>query len=112
MADPLGEVSESPVPHIVHRYPDRVLFLITLQCSTYCRYCTRRRVVGEEDRIISEPALKTALAYIRSHPEIRDVLISGGDPLVMGTEKLEHIISELRAIPHVTRKSLRRLETH
>ena len=101
LADPLGEVRDSPVPHIVHRYPDRVLFLITLRCSTYCRYCTRRRVVGEEDRPITEAALKTALEYIRSHPEIRDVLLSGGDPLVMGTEKLEHIIAELRKIPHV-----------
>jgi lysine 2,3-aminomutase len=101
MADPLGEVRDSPVPHIVHRYPDRVLFLITLRCSAYCRYCTRRRVVGEEDRVITEPELKAALAYIRSHPEIRDVLISGGDPLVMGTGKLEHIIASLRAIPHV-----------
>ena len=100
LADPLGEVRDSPVPHIVHRYPDRVLFLITLRCSTYCRYCTRRRVVGEEDRPITESALKTALAYIRSHSEIRDVLLSGGDPLVMGTEKLEHIIAELRKIPH------------
>lgn len=101
MADPLGEERDSPVPHIVHRYPDRVLFLITLRCSAYCRYCTRRRVVGEEDRSITEPDLQAALAYIRSHSEIRDVLLSGGDPLVMGTEKLEHIISELRAIPHV-----------
>jgi lysine 2,3-aminomutase len=99
MADPLGEVRDSPVPHIVHRYPDRVLFLVTLRCSAYCRYCTRRRVVGEEDRIITEPELKTALSYIKIHPEIRDVLISGGDPLVMGTEKLEHIIASLRAIP-------------
>lgn len=101
MADPLGEVHDSPVPYIVHRYPDRVLLLVTLCCSTYCRYCTRRRVVGEEDRVITEHALKTALGYIRSHSEIRDVLISGGDPLVMATEKLEHIISELRKIPHV-----------
>lgn len=101
MADPLGEVRDSPVAHIVHRYPDRVLLLTTLRCATYCRYCTRRRVVGEEDRIITELELKAALTYIRSHPEIRDVLISGGDPLVMSTEKLEHIISKLRAIPHV-----------
>ena len=90
MADPLGEVSDSPVPHIVHRYPDRVLFLVTLRCSTYCRYCTRRRVVGEEDRSITEPELKTALGYIRSHPEIRDVLISGGDPLVMGNGRITY----------------------
>ena len=101
MADPLGEENDSPVPNIVHRYPDRVLFLTTLCCSTYCRYCTRRRVVGEEDRVITEAAMKKAVAYIRSHTEIRDVLISGGDPLVMRTEKLERIIGELRAIPHV-----------
>lgn len=101
MADPLGEVSDSPAPHIVHRYPDRVLFLVTLCCSTYCRYCTRRRVVGEEDRVISEPELQAALGYIRAHREIRDVLISGGDPLTMATPKLEHIIAGLRAIPHV-----------
>lgn len=101
MADPLNEEGDSPVPHIVHRYPDRVLFLVTLRCSMYCRHCTRRRVVGEEDRIITEKALQRAAEYIRSHTEIRDVLISGGDPLVMGTEKLEHIIQTLRAIPHV-----------
>jgi len=101
MADPLGEESSSPVPHIVHRYPDRVLLLVTLQCSMYCRHCTRRRVVGENDRVISESALHTALGYIRAHSEIRDVLISGGDPLVMSTEKLEHIVASLRAIPHV-----------
>ncbi|HBD86188.1 MAG TPA: arginine 2,3-aminomutase [Clostridiales bacterium] len=101
MADPLGEERDSPVPHIVHRYPDRVLFLVTLRCSTYCRYCTRRRVVGEEDRIITEPEMRAALSYIRKHEEIRDVLISGGDPLVMNTAKLERIISSLRAIPHV-----------
>lgn len=99
--DPLGEEHDSPVAHIVHRYPDRVLFLVTLRCSTYCRYCTRRRVVGEEDRVITEPEMKAALNYIRRHTEIRDVLISGGDPLVMRTEKLEHILSGLRAIPHV-----------
>lgn len=101
LADPLNELGDSPVPHIVHRYPDRVLFLITLQCSMYCRHCTRKRVVGEEDCIISESELQCALQYIREHTEIRDVLISGGDPLVMGTEKLEHIISSIRAISHV-----------
>jgi lysine 2,3-aminomutase len=101
MADPLGEVRDSPVPHIVHRYPDRVLFLATLRCSAYCRYCTRRRVVGEEDRVITESELKKAVQYISDHTEIRDVLISGGDPLVMSTEKLEHIIASIRAVPHV-----------
>ncbi len=99
--DPLNELGDSPVPNIVHRYPDRVLFLVTLQCSMYCRHCTRRRAVGEEDRPITEKGIKIALDYIRTHEKIRDVLISGGDPLTMGTEKLEHIISALRAIPHV-----------
>jgi lysine 2,3-aminomutase len=101
MSDPLCEERDSPVPHIVHRYPDRVLFLATMKCAMYCRHCTRRRVIGEEDRIISEKHLELALDYIRSHPEIRDVLISGGDPLVMGTEKLEHIISSIRTIKHI-----------
>lgn len=101
LADPLDEEGDSPVPHIVHRYPDRVLFLVTYQCSVYCRHCTRRRAVGEEDRIINGRELKDALAYISAHTEIRDVLISGGDPLVMSTERLEHIIASLRAIPHV-----------
>ncbi len=101
LSDPLGELKDSPVPHIVHRYPDRALFLVTLRCSMYCRHCTRRRVVGEEDRTITEKALNTALSYIREHEEIRDVLISGGDPLVMSTEKLEHIIASIRQIPHV-----------
>lgn len=101
LADPLGEEKDSPVPHIVHRYPDRVLFLVTLCCSTYCRYCTRRRVVGEEDSIINNDEMEVALNYIRQHTEIRDVLISGGDPLVISTARLEKIISSLRAIKHV-----------
>ncbi|NLM61199.1 MAG: KamA family radical SAM protein, partial [Clostridiales bacterium] len=101
LCDPLNEEADSPVPCIVHRYPDRVLFLVTYICSMYCRHCTRRRVVGEEDKIISESRLDTALSYIRSHAEIRDVLISGGDPLVMDTKRLERIISGLRSIEHV-----------
>ncbi len=101
LADPLCEDRDSPVNHIVHRYPDRVLLLVTLRCSMYCRYCTRRRMVGEEDRIINEADLHAALKYIKQHQEIRDVLISGGDPLVMSTERLERIVSQLRAIPHV-----------
>lgn len=101
MADPLGEEAGSPVPNIVHRYPDRVLLLVTMQCSMYCRHCTRRRAVGEEDNIITQAALEKAVDYIRSHEEIRDVLISGGDPLTMSTSRLEHIIVSLRAIPHV-----------
>lgn len=101
LADPLNELGDSPVPHIVHRYPDRVLFIVTYKCSMYCRHCTRRRAVGEEDQLICENELKVALDYIREHEEIRDVLISGGDPLVMSTERLERIISGIRAIPHV-----------
>jgi len=101
LADPLNEEGDSPVPHIVHRYPDRVLFLVTLKCSMYCRHCTRRRAVGEEDRMITEKDFRCALDYIRSHIEIRDVLISGGDPLVMSDARLEHIVSALREIPHV-----------
>ena len=101
LADPLGEMADSPVPHVVHRYPDRVLLLVTMQCAMYCRHCTRRRVVGEEDCAITERELQNAIAYIRAHAEIRDVLISGGDPLTMGTAKLERILSALRAIDHV-----------
>lgn len=101
LSDPLNEEKDSPVPHIVHRYPDRVLFLVTYVCSMYCRHCTRRRAVGEEDKVITKKELKSALDYINAHTEIRDVLISGGDPFVMSTEKLESIISGLRAIPHV-----------
>ncbi len=101
LADPLGEMADSPVPHVVHRYPDRVLLLVTMQCAMYCRHCTRRRVVGEEDCAITEHELQNAIAYIRAHAEIRDVLISGGDPLTMGTAKLERILSALRAIDHV-----------
>lgn len=101
LCDPLGEEADSPIPHVVHRYPDRALLLVTLQCAMYCRHCTRRRAVGEEDRPITEKALQRALQYIRERPGIRDVLISGGDPFTLSTAKLEHIISQLRAIPHV-----------
>ena len=101
MEDPLSEEACSPVPNLVHRYPDRVLLLVTYQCAMYCRHCTRRRAVGEEDRVITEKNLQSALRYIREHEEIRDVLISGGDPLTLPTEKLEHIVAGIRAIPHV-----------
>lgn len=101
MDDPLNEEQDCPVDHIVHRYPDRVLFLVTHQCSMYCRHCTRRRTVGEEDKLISEEQVDRAVAYIAQNPAIRDVLISGGDPLTMGDKKLESIIAKLRAIDHV-----------
>jgi len=101
MKDPLNEENDSPVPNIVHRYPDRVLFLVTRQCAMYCRHCVRKRYVGEEDFIISEAEKEKAIDYIAGTPQIRDVLVSGGDPLSMGDEKLEDIIARLRAIQHV-----------
>jgi len=101
LMDPLDEEVDSPVPHVTHRYPDRVLFLVTSVCSTYCRHCTRRRFAGHTDRAIAQDELLEGIEYIRETPEIRDVLISGGDPLTLPDETLEFIMSELRAIPHV-----------
>lgn len=101
-ADPLGEDEQSPVPGLVHRYPDRVLLLVTGICSTYCRYCTRSRLVGDSNEKIAEPgSFEKRIEYIRAHPEIRDVLVSGGDPLTMPESKLSQILGQLRAIPHV-----------
>ncbi len=99
--DPLGEDGHSPVPGIVHRYPDRILFLALDYCTTYCRYCTRSRVVGSGEISAGTARLEAAFAYVRSHPEIRDVLVSGGDPLSLKDEKLGYILSRLREIPHV-----------
>ncbi len=99
--DPLGEDAHMPVPGLVHRYPDRVLFLVLDFCSTYCRYCTRSRVVGHGEIAPSEKRLETAIDYIRNTPQIRDVLLSGGDPLALAEDRLEWILSRLRAIPHV-----------
>jgi lysine 2,3-aminomutase len=101
--DPLGEDGHTAVPGLVHRYPDRVLFLATGFCSTYCRYCTRSRMVGEPggDYSFSRPQWEEALDYIAAHPEIRDVLISGGDPLTLSDERLDYLLGRLRAIRHV-----------
>ena len=101
MADPLYEDVDSPVPGLTHRYPDRVLFLVTDQCSMYCRHCTRRRLSGQTDRARKSEEIAAAIEYIRRTPCVRDVLISGGDPLTLSDSKLESIIKELRAIPHV-----------
>jgi lysine 2,3-aminomutase len=98
MVDPCGEDSHMPVPGLVHRYPDRVLFLVNETCSVYCRYCTRSRLVGRGEH---EVDFQAAYDYLKAHTEIRDVLISGGDPLVMSDEKLERILTNLRAIPHI-----------
>jgi lysine 2,3-aminomutase len=97
--DPLGEEHQSPVPGLVHRYPDRVLLLATSFCSTYCRYCTRSRVVGQER--IDRRRLEAAFDYLRRARGVRDVLVSGGDPLTLEDDVLEWILASLRAIPHV-----------
>ncbi|MBQ9180357.1 MAG: lysine 2,3-aminomutase [Firmicutes bacterium] len=101
MLDPLHEDSDSPTPGITHRYPDRVLFTVTDQCSMYCRHCTRRRFAGETDAPRSKEEIDKAIEYIRNTPEVRDVLISGGDPLMLSDDRLEYIISEIRDIEHV-----------
>ncbi|MCR4416809.1 MAG: KamA family radical SAM protein [Ignavibacteria bacterium] len=98
--DPLGEDSMSPVPNITHRYPDRVLFLTTSQCGMYCRFCTRKRKVGDSSKI-SMRGLEAAFKYIEEHKEIRDVILSGGDPLMLTDAMLEKILQRLRQIPHV-----------
>lgn len=100
-ADPLAEDKDSPVPHLVHRYPDRVLLLVTNNCPMFCRYCTRRRIVGKPEEAIPTSELEPAFEYIKKKKIIRDVLISGGDPLIMSTERLEAILSRLREIKHV-----------
>lgn len=101
MKDPCGEDAHTPVPGLVHRYPDRVLLMVTDSCAMYCRYCTRNRMVGGETPPMSIENFDKALSYIRSHKEIRDVLISGGDPLMLKTEHLESYIKRLREIEHV-----------
>jgi lysine 2,3-aminomutase len=100
-ADPLEEENQSPVPNLIHRYPDRALFLVCSECAMYCRFCTRKRKVGGENMVINRDTLAEGLRYIRNHPEIRDVILSGGDPLLLVDERLEEILKELRAIPSV-----------
>ena len=99
--DPLNEDHDMPVPNIVHRYPDRVLFLVTNTCATNCRYCTRSRFVQKKNHCISEPQYEAAIKYISDNPNIRDVLISGGDPLTLSDSKLEWILSNIKQIKHV-----------
>jgi len=101
MSDPCGEDSHSPVPGLVHRYPDRVLFLVTDRCAAYCRYCTRSRLVSNAAGYDFHPEYDKQIEYIAQHPEIRDVLLSGGDPLLLSDDKLENLLGRLRAIPHV-----------
>ena len=100
--DPLGEEQDSPVPGVVHRYPDRALFLVTGFCSTYCRYCTRSRMVGgNNEHRFNADSLERAIAYLEKTPAVRDVLLSGGDPLTLPDARLEWILARLRKIPHV-----------
>ena len=101
MSDPLSEDHDSPVPGITHRYPDRVLFLVSNVCAMYCRHCTRKRKVGDVDFIPDRNQIKQGLEYIRNTPQVRDVLLSGGDPFLMSDEYLDWILTELQAIPHV-----------
>ncbi|MGA2623500.1 MAG: KamA family radical SAM protein [Bacteroidota bacterium] len=100
LEDPLAEDAHSPVPSIVHRYPDRVLFLTTSQCSMYCRFCTRKRKVGDSTKI-NMKYLQDGIDYIAQHPQIRDVILSGGDPLMLTDVLLERVLKGLREIPHV-----------
>lgn len=101
LADPLGEDHHRPVPAIVHKYPDRVLFLALDRCSVYCRHCTRRRLTGQDESDLDRSTIAQGIEYVRAHPEVRDVLVSGGDPFLLGTEKLRGLLRALRAIPHV-----------
>ena len=101
LLDPLHEDEDSPVPGLTHRYPDRVLLLITDMCSMYCRHCTRRRFAGQKDAESAVDRIDRAIEYIAKTPQVRDVLLSGGDALMVSDERLEYIISRLRQIPHV-----------
>lgn len=100
MDDPLAEGHDSPVPNLVHRYPDRVLLYLTSQCPVYCRFCTRKRFVGEPG-FIPKGVLEGWVGYLKEHTEVRDIIMSGGDPLLLTDEYLEKVLRELRSIPHI-----------
>jgi lysine 2,3-aminomutase len=101
LVDPLGETAHEVAPHLVQRYPDRVLLLATDRCAVYCRFCTRSRMVGSGDGAVSIDALAPAFAWLRAHPEVRDVIVSGGDPLAMATDRIERLVAAVRAIESV-----------
>jgi lysine 2,3-aminomutase len=101
LADPLGEVAHEVAPHLVQRYPDRALLLATDRCAVYCRFCTRSRMVGDGGGAVTLEALAPAFAYLRAHPEVRDVIVSGGDPLNMATDRIVRLLGAVRAIPSV-----------
>ncbi|NQT25644.1 KamA family radical SAM protein [candidate division KSB1 bacterium] len=98
--DPLGEENDSPVPNLTHRYPDRVLFLVTTECAVYCRFCTRKRKAGKVGQVTAD-TIEAGLSYIEQHTEVKDVLVSGGDPLMLSDEKLANILHRLKAVSHV-----------
>ncbi len=100
LEDPLNEEGDSPVPGLTHRYPDRVLFLVSATCAVYCRFCNRKRKVGRPS-MVTEESIREGLLYIRDHREIRDVLLSGGDPLLLENRELSHILTEIRSMSHV-----------
>src|SRR6266567_2423871 len=99
--DPLGENALSPVPGLIHRYPDRVVLLVSNRCPVYCRFCMRKRLVGGGEAPMGADGLRTALEYIAAHPSIHDVILSGGDPLMLDDASLSKILTGLRAISHV-----------
>jgi lysine 2,3-aminomutase len=101
LEDPLEEVAHSPVKNLIHNYPDRVAFCVTSQCAIYCRYCLRKRMVGEAEFMMRKDELREAIAYIAAHSEIKDVLLTGGDPLTLGDAHIEWLLSELSAIEHL-----------
>ncbi len=102
LRDPLGEDGRRPVRSVVHKYPDRALLLVADHCATYCRHCTRRRITGGEEGAFDRASAEAAIAYVRTHPGVRDVIVSGGDPLALSDERLGWVLEELRAIPHVS----------
>jgi lysine 2,3-aminomutase len=101
MVDPLNEENLSPVPNLVHKYPDRALFLVCHECAMYCRFCTRKRKVGKSEMVINEKTFTAGLEYLQATPAIREVLLSGGDPLMLSDAKLDHLLTALRNIPSI-----------
>ena len=101
MLDPLGEKKNNPAPRIIHRYPDRLLFLVTDTCSVYCRYCTRKHFTGQDEAFVRSSDYDKALSYIKSRTGLREVILSGGDPLTLGDVVLDRVLSDLRSIEHV-----------
>ncbi|MBO7131177.1 MAG: radical SAM protein, partial [Fibrobacterales bacterium] len=101
LEDPIGENRHMVTPGLVHRYPDRAMLVSTSQCAVYCRHCTRKRITGAKRGVVSEACLDQAVAYLKAHPEVKDVLVSGGDPLVLPVPLLERVLRKIRSVPSV-----------